>query len=271
MLAVDYQRDGYAIVRGMFAADEVAFYIRHYTDMLERGDYPADLLQNEADHDDPLVQYPRMLQMHRVESVSMDWLIDLRIRRALNALLGADPYAVQTMIYFKAPGSRGQALHQDQFYLRAKPGTCMAAWMALDPCDEENGCLRVVPGTQDLPVMCTEAADYDVSFSDVEVPLPEGYAPVPVLLEPGDVLFFNGSLVHGSLPNRSTDRFRRALIGHYVSADATEVTKGYHPVYNMDGEVVEIGAAEGGGLCGQWVNRDGSPVAELSETPLTKL
>jgi hypothetical protein len=32
------------------------------------------------------------------------------------------------MIYFKAAGARGQALHQDQYYLRVNPGTCCAAW-----------------------------------------------------------------------------------------------------------------------------------------------
>ena len=30
----------------------------------------------------------------------------------------------------------------------------------------------------------------------------------------GDVLFFHGALVHGSAPNVTEDRFRRALIGH---------------------------------------------------------
>ncbi|HRJ41757.1 MAG: phytanoyl-CoA dioxygenase family protein [Caldilineaceae bacterium] len=57
----------------------------------------------------------------------------------MTALLGAEPYAVQTMFYFKPAGARGQALHQDQYYLRAQLGTCMAAWMAVDDCDEENG------------------------------------------------------------------------------------------------------------------------------------
>lgn len=32
---------------------------------------------------------------------------------------------------------------------------------------------------------------------------------------PGDVPFFHGAVAHGSLPNRSTDRFRRALSGSY--------------------------------------------------------
>src|SRR4029453_18371757 len=100
---------------------------------------------------------------------------------------------------FKPPGSRGQALHQDNFYLRAEPGTCLAAWMALDPTDEANGCMQVVPGSHPSQDLCTENADTTVSFTDVTVPLPAGQRSLPVLMNPGDVLFFNGSLVHGSL------------------------------------------------------------------------
>ena len=83
-----------------------------------------------------------------------------------------EPVAVQSMFYFKPPGARGQALHQDNFYLRVKPGTCMAAWLPLDDCDEDNGCLQVVPGSQNWSVLCTVPADTTQSFTDVTVPLP---------------------------------------------------------------------------------------------------
>jgi phytanoyl-CoA hydroxylase len=129
--------------------------------------------------------------------------------------------------------------------------------MALDPCDEENGCLQVVPGTQDLPVLCTVEADTTQSFTDVTVPLPEGYKPVPVRMKPGDVLFFNGQLIHGSFPNSSKDRFRRSLIGHYIVGEAQKVAQWYHPVMRMDGSVVELDISESGGPCGVWVDEDG--------------
>jgi hypothetical protein len=82
-------------------------------------------------------------------------------------------------------------------------------------------------------------------------------------MDPGDVLFFNGSLVHGSAPNRS-DRFRRALIGHYIGGDARRVSYAYHPVLRMDGSEVELEAGSGGGPCGEWVERDSRRVIELT-------
>ena len=73
---------------------------------------------------------------------------------------------------FKPPGSRGQALHQDNYYLRVHPGTCMAAWLALDDCDDANGCMQVVPGSHTWDILCTEDADTRISFTSVTVPLP---------------------------------------------------------------------------------------------------
>lgn len=87
--------------------------------------------------------------------------------------------------------------------------------------------------------------------------------PVPVLMQPGDVLFFNGQLIHGSFPNVSETRFRRSLIGHYIVGEATQVAKHFHPVLRMDGTEVVLGVSEGGGPCGTWVERDGVPVVEL--------
>ena len=122
------------------------------------------------------------------------------------------------MLYFKPAGARGQALHQDNFYLRAQPGTCMAAWLALDACDEENGCMRVVPGSHDLADPLHHQCRHGRQLYGCHRPHPGRPGSAPVLMDAGDVLFFNGSLVHGSYPNTSEDRFRRSLIGHYIEA-----------------------------------------------------
>jgi phytanoyl-CoA hydroxylase len=78
------------------------------------------------------------------------------------------------------------------------------------------------------------------------------------------VLFFNGQIVHRSLPNTSTTRFRRALIGHYVAGDAQRVASWFQPALRMDGSVVTLGTSEGGGECGVWVERDGHARVEMS-------
>jgi phytanoyl-CoA hydroxylase len=256
-MSASYNSHGYVVARGLFDPMEAGRLRDHFMALRRRGPHPRDVVGHDPTSHDPLRRYPRMAQMHRWDDTSLKWLLDARIRDWLTALLGDEPYAVQSMVYFKPPGSRGQALHQDNFYLRAKPGNCIAAWMALDRTDEENGCLMVLPGSHDWPILCTEKADTKVSFTDVTVPIPPDQEPVPVRMDPGDVLFFNGSLVHGSMPNVSTDRFRRALIGHYIQAGARQVATYYHPALRMDGTPLELDVSEGGGACGVWAEQDG--------------
>ena len=264
-LVRNYREQGYTMVPRLFSRAETAG-LRDHFDAMHRSPVAAGTLRvGDAitDADDPLAAWPRIMHPHRRDALSRDWLLDARLRSWLNALTGRDPYAVQTMFYFKPPGARGQALHQDQYYLKVRPGTCIAAWMAVDRCDHENGCLQVVPGTRDVPVLCTEQADHAVSFTDVTVPLPPGLKPVDVIMEPGDVLFFNGQVIHGSRPNRSRTRFRRALIAHYVAGEARQVSRYYFPVLAMDGREVSLEDNPRGGPCGVWVDRNGRPAVEL--------
>lgn len=265
-----YQCDGYAIARGLFSDEEVSGFRAHYM-RLRASAYPGDFAGEPIpstsnnpgeERPDPLQKYPRMIHMHRWDHISLRWMLDKRLCDHLTALLGAEPYAVQTMLYFKPPGARGQALHQDQYYLRVQPGTCMAAWLALDDCDEANGCLQVIPASRAWPVLCTIKADTTQSFTDVTVPIPEGMEPVPCIMKAGDVMFFNGSLVHGSFPNTTVDRFRRSLIGHYIAGEAKKVGQFYHPVLRMDGSTVELETSAQSTTCGVWVDVDGRPVIE---------
>ena len=164
---------------------------------------------------------------------------------------------------YSAAQARGQALHQDQYYLRAQPGTCLAAWMALDGCDEANGCMRVVPGSHTWPLLCSAKADFESqSFSDVTVDIPPSAKAEPVVMEPGRVMF-SGSLVHGSHPNTTTDRFRRALIGHYIEA-SEKVVEFYHPALRVDAFEVELGNSEAAVRArGVWKDKNGVEVSEM--------
>jgi phytanoyl-CoA hydroxylase len=260
----EYQVKGFTIVRGLFSQEEVETFKQHYMDLNAAGIGAFTREQQAAAEADPLKKFPRMVHMHRWDELSLNFMIDERIRQCMVTLLGEEPYAVQTMLYFKPPGARGQALHQDQAPLRVQPGTCMAAWMALDRCDEENGCLQLVPGTQKLPLICMVDADTTQSFTSKTIELPEGMEPEPAMMEPGDVLFFNGQVIHGSFPNRSQDRFRRSLIGHYIVAEAEKVGEFYHPILRFDGSEVDLGVTEGSEPCGIFATEEGETLVKIA-------
>lgn len=258
-----YARDGFTIARGLFAQEECDFYAKYFTDMVERGGDGWAEGGVDLESPDPLRRYPRLLQPHRGDDIAMGYMIEPRIGEHLTALCGAEPYAVQTMVYFKAPGAKGQNLHQDNTYLKADPGTCIAAWLALDDCDEENGCMMLVPGTQNLPILCQkETPGIEArQWNSWETPIPEGYSLVAATMKRGDVLFFNGSIIHGSYENKTQDRFRRTLIGHYVAAESHQVAHYYFPIFNFAGERIDeaLEVAPDGGPCGVYVEQeDGS-------------
>lgn len=260
-----FDSHGYVVARGLFSPAETAQLREHFTQLRESGQpYPGDDAGIDIGSRDPLKRYPRMIQMHQWDDDARHFLLDTRINEWLTGLVEVAPLAVQTMLYFKPAGARGQALHQDNYYLRVQPGTCMAAWLALDPCDEANGCMQIVAGSHTWPTLCSVKADTSASFTDVTVPIPAGTQAEPVVMEAGDMLFFNGQLVHGSFPNTSPDRFRRALIAHYIHAEAEKVGAWYHPVLRMDGSEIEVGTSDGGTRCGVWVEADGAPAIAIS-------
>lgn len=255
-----FQRDGYYIARGLLDQSEVDAIRTTFMDQNKDG--PVEGLSEIArgkdtyDPNDPLARYPRMLHPHRhpelaVGPVAMKYMIDQRIYKVLKGFFKEEPMAVQSMFYFKPPGARGQDLHQDNFFLRVKPGTCCAAWIAVDDADEANGGMVVVPGSNGIDIVCPEEADTTKSFTKVRVPVPAGLKELPVVLKAGDVLFFNGSVIHGSTPNTSKDRFRRSLICHYVPQSTAEISS-FYKVYRFDGEEVPVAEAVGGGPCGEY-------------------
>jgi phytanoyl-CoA hydroxylase len=248
-----FARDGYLVLRGLLAPAEVQELLDTFMALHARGPIPGCFhpVPWEQAGGDILKVYPRMMHPHRHDPVAKRYLLHPEILAVLGAVFGEEPLAAQSMLYFKPPSARGQALHQDDYYLKTSPGWCCAAWIALDRADEENGGMVIVPGTHDLPILCPHEADPAVSFTKDEVDVPEGLEPVLVPLDPGDVLFFHGAVIHGSGPNRSRHRFRRAYIGHYVPASTQMIASYYNPLLRPDGSEVTLPANPWGGPCGE--------------------
>ena len=245
-----FDRDGFAVARQAFSPEEVA-EVREAFDRLNRESVAQAHDDGIRDPSDPLFHYPRFVHPHRFNSVARRYLLHPVVVNCLRTLFGEEPVATQSMYYFKPPGARGQALHQDNMYLLVEPGTCLAAWTAIDRVDRENGGMLLVPGTHRGNILCQEKGDTSVSFSSTVTRIPKGMKAVDVPMEPGDTLFFGGSTIHGSGPNRTKDRFRRSFIGHYAAGSLEKISKFYLPLVKMDGTDYEVSANQGGGACGQ--------------------
>jgi phytanoyl-CoA hydroxylase len=252
-LADTYARLGVVHARSLLDDAEVAEIRETFTEQVER-----DRSIGHDDHvpeDDVLARYPRFVHPHRhtdlpVGKLARRWMLDPRIVERVAAMIGP-PLAAQSMFYFKPPTARGQALHQDNLFLQAHPETCIAAWVAIDDCDADNGGLQVVPGSHRYEIVCPGEADTEESFTTVAITLPDGMEAVQTRMRAGDVLFFHGSTAHGSGPNRTTDRFRRSLIFHYVPRSSTEIASFYNPLLTPEGDEFTVATAATGGACGE--------------------
>lgn len=102
--------------------------------------------------------------------------------------------------------------HQDNYYFNLQPANVITIWMALDNVDDENGCLRYVPGSHQQgfrPHGRSNVLGFSQGITDYG---PVDYeTEVKIHLRPGDAVAHHGMTIHRAEPNRSASRNRRAF------------------------------------------------------------
>ena len=216
---VRFRAEGYLIVRGLVAPGEVGELLAHVDEM------PADI--------------ERIHFLHRRLEIHERFMLHPRVLDVVQALIGPDVLALQTMLFVKRPGSPGQGYHQDSYHILTEPDTLIGAWIALDRADEENGCVRITAGSQNEPVYpdVNEAAGHGGTTLLADIPAVAGAddpdqsrndltavaarypgREVAAVLDAGDAVFFGGRVLHRSHANRSATRCRRSFVAHYCNA-----------------------------------------------------
>lgn len=229
---------GYAIVRGVYGAEDVAA-LGGALDALkaEARRYAAPFRHQNllwVVRSDPragrhlrFVHWPSY-----VSQVLAAYRIDRRQLALIEPAIGSDVKQIGNQATWKTPGVRDTAFgwHQDARFRRPASAfrdlatSYVQVLIAIDRHDRENGCLKLVPGTHsgllDLPV---DRSVMDATASDASLAA-MGLNPASVVhveLEPGDVVMWAAYTVHASEPNRSGGD-RRAYINGYVRADACD-------------------------------------------------
>lgn len=100
------------------------------------------------------------------------------------------------------PNSR-LAMHQDWSFASEPERRAVHFWAPLADVGLDNGCLAVVPGSHKLALPLRSYAD-QTRFAGVLPLLVEKYT-VELPMPAGDVILFDGGLVHGSRPNHLSE------------------------------------------------------------------
>ena len=213
-LQQQYDEKGYVIVRKAIDADLAGETAEHVHWLAQRN---PDVRPERFMHD-MLVTDPFM---HRL--VSDGRLVDI-----VEQFLGPN-IAMWAAHYIAKPPKRGQKVlwHQDGCLWPLEPVEVTTIWLAATESNRENGCLRVLPGTQDIHLLSRReqiAADdgNNVLGTTVHPSLIDESDVVDLELGPGDVSVHNPRIIHGSEANDS-DRWRIGLTLRYIPT-STRVT-----------------------------------------------
>jgi ectoine hydroxylase-related dioxygenase (phytanoyl-CoA dioxygenase family) len=152
------------------------------------------------------------------------WAYDLATRPEIldrvESLLGPDIYLWAWFSWYKQPHT-GKRIpwHQDAGYWPIEPKKNVTAWVALDHCTPDNGCLRVIPGSHRASITHSAVNDATSWFDKGADPaaVDESKA-IDVILRPGEFVLFNEGTLHGSNPN-SSDLPRYAFSLRYTSPE----------------------------------------------------
>jgi ectoine hydroxylase-related dioxygenase (phytanoyl-CoA dioxygenase family) len=145
---------------------------------------------------------------------------DERVLDLIAPLLGPDIVMWAMHFWYKPPhNTRHLPWHQDANYWPMEPRKNVSAWIALGPTFVENGCLRILPGTQRQLVAHRKLDDPTAGFREGLPPeeIDESRA-VDLEMQPGEVVIFNEATFHGSKANTS-DVARVACSIRYTSPD----------------------------------------------------
>jgi phytanoyl-CoA hydroxylase len=254
----NFRRDGFLIVRNLIPPQDIAELREHTEDLMQGrlAEQQGRIMSQRSIIDDTgtTVQgleappahlspaekaeyFVRIHMLHRQLPLHERYMLHPRTLDVLEVLIGPDVIAMQSMLFLKPPGKRGQGWHQDSYYIPTHPDTLCGAWIAIDDVDEYNGAMWFAKGSGNEPVYppCPEVGYGfgDKLVSDVTyvkgvsndddsknalTPVASKYDHILADMKAGDVAFFNGHVLHRSKRNMTADRFRRSFVCHYANA-----------------------------------------------------
>jgi phytanoyl-CoA hydroxylase len=224
-LTLAYQSDGFVAVPGLLSGVEVEALRAEIVAIARgrRGSVAGTTSRDDLSDEEIIGNILALHMPHKISPLIRETMSHPRIVEIIKALVSPNLKSMQTMLFVKKAGKPGQAWHQDEHYIATRDRSLCGAWIALDDATIENGCMWMYPGSQLRGVLYPIKPHADARFDSADEAFGHGYpreGGVPIELQAGGVAFFNGYVLHRSLPNNAKSGFRRALVTHYMSAES---------------------------------------------------
>ncbi len=212
-----YDRDGYVIVRNVIDADLVAEGREHIDWLMAKN---PDLRPEALGH-----------TLLGRDAFWVRLVSDERLLDVAEKFIGPDIGLFASHYIAKRPHDGQPVLwHQDGSYWPLRPMEVTTLWVSFDEVTPENGCMRVVPGTQSMELKGVKPrTDVDnVLNSAIDDAFVDESRAVDICLGPGDVSIHHPNVVHGSNANNSP-RWRRGLTIRYIPTSTEIICDGQWP------------------------------------------
>ncbi|WP_135552264.1 phytanoyl-CoA dioxygenase family protein [Paenibacillus cymbidii] len=148
------------------------------------------------------------------------WLYDIcanpRILDLVEGILGPNFYMARTEFITKSPKSdKIVPWHQDSYYWSTEKSKTVTVWLAVSDVTEQNGAMKVIPGTHNAGIIQHRIAGKDsiLSFELERGSFNENDA-IALVNPAGCISMHDDAIIHGSGPNVS-DGWRIGFVIRY--------------------------------------------------------
>ena len=222
----DYRRNGYTVQSALLSVDDVAALLAELDRICAGNTLAAhDTEKMEMEPGQP----PDGTAVRRVYEPSSHYPVFADLSRSatlldcVEALIGPDIIRHYSKINMKPPAV-GSVVewHQDLSYYPLTNGDSLAVLVYLDDTTIDNGCLQVIPGVHEQPLMDHTK---DGFFEGRITQAVDETRAAPIEGAAGTAIFMHAMTPHASTANTSR-KPRRTLIISYRAADAYPVYRG---------------------------------------------
>ena len=164
--------------------------------------------------------------VHLVSPVLNKICFNKNILDAVESVIGKNILICGTTLFIKDPNEKGfVSFHQDAKYIGLEPYNWVTVWVAVTDANEDNGCMRMVPGSHkdnlkyhkqkfdDNNLLTRGQTIENVSLDNTD----------PIILKAGEVSLHHPTIVHGSGLNLSNDRRIGFVIQSYIGTNVNQV------------------------------------------------
>ena len=164
--------------------------------------------------------------VHMISPIFNKVCLNDKILDAVESLIGKNILICGTTLFIKNAKEKGfVSFHQDAKYIGLEPHNWVTAWIAVTDSNEENGCMRMWPGSHK-----GELKDHEQKFDEgnlltrgqtiKNVPIEETD---PIVLKAGQMSLHHPTVIHGSGLNRSNDRRIGFVVQSYIGSNVDQV------------------------------------------------